>query len=175
MSDFQKNIWAPWRMEYIDTLDGGEGGCFLCDYREHPERNAEQYVLWRGVRTLVLLNRFPYTSGHVLVAPLRHVGALEELADDELLELICMVRDAKRVLERAVNAQGFNIGFNLGRCAGAGLPDHMHCHIVPRWSGDVNYMAVLGDVKVIPQALKRTAELFAKVAGEMKLPAGGGA
>ncbi len=170
MSEFQENLWAPWRMEYIRTLADDAPACFLCHYRDHAEADAKNHVLWRGPRTIVALNRFPYSNGHLMVAPLRHGASLEDLADDELLELLHRVRDAKLVLAHAVNAQGFNVGFNLGHCAGAGLPDHLHCHVVPRWAGDVNYMAVLADVKVVPEALTRTAERLRASAAKLGLP-----
>lgn len=171
MAEFHTNLWAPWRMEYIEGLDGAGQGCFLCDLREDAVQDVEQHVLWRGERTLTLLNRFPYSNGHILVAPYEHVGTLDELPVETLTEVMCRLRDAQRVLSVAVQAQGFNIGFNIGACAGAGLPAHVHGHIVPRWAGDVNYMAVLADVKVMPQALERTAEAFRQAAAEMGLPA----
>jgi ATP adenylyltransferase len=170
MSDFPKNLWAPWRMEYIAGLGpGGAAGCFLCRVIENPQEDEQNNVLWRGRHTLTLLNLFPYSSGHVLVAPLAHAAEPEDLPDDDLCELMQRTRDAKRVLRAALDAQGFNIGMNLGRCAGAGLPDHLHMHVVPRWNGDVNFMAVLGDVKVIPQALVAVRQLFLAKARELGL------
>lgn len=162
MPEFQPNLWAPWRMEYIRSLKeaGGDSGCFICHAREHPADDAENHVLGRAGRTLVILNRFPYSTGHTLIAPQQHVGQIEELTDDILLELMQRTRDVKRVLESAVSAQGFNIGINVGHCAGAGLPGHLHIHVVPRWSGDVNFMAVTGDVKVIPDSLRAVREQF---------------
>ena len=170
MPEFQKNLWAPWRMEYIESLPSGTGECFLCRDRDHADDDEANYVLWRGPHTLVLLNQFPYSNGHVLVAPRQHVPTLEDLPEDALLEMMCRIRDAKRVLEKAVAAQGFNIGFNVGACAGAGLPGHLHAHIVPRWSGDVNYMAVLGNTRVLPQALAKTAAQFRDTAAALGLP-----
>jgi ATP adenylyltransferase len=169
MPEQGKNLWAPWRMEYIDSLSAPAGGCFLCHYREHPENDAEQLVVRRSKHAMVLLNRFPYSNGHMLITPLQHVGKLEDLDDDVLLELMQLTRDCKLVLEPAFNAQGFNVGINLGHCAGAGLPDHIHIHIVPRWAGDTNYMAVIGDVKVMPMALVRSYEKFLQVQGELGL------
>lgn len=165
----QQNLWAPWRMEYIGGLNAGAEGCFLCRAAAHPEEDEPAYVLWRGPATITLLNRFPYSSGHVLIAPLTHVAELEDLPDDVLLELMQRTRDAKRVLQRAVAAQGFNIGMNLGHCAGAGLPGHLHQHIVPRWSGDTNFMAVLADAKVIPQSLAEVRRLFLAAGEELGL------
>jgi ATP adenylyltransferase len=170
MNDWHNNLWAPWRMEYIAGLrPERDPGCFLCRSLQNPGDDERNYVLWRGVHTLTLLNRFPYNSGHVLVAPVLHVGQIEALGDDVLLELMQRVRDAKRVLQAALGAQGFNIGINLGHCAGAGLPDHMHVHIVPRWNGDTNFMPVLGDVTVVPQSLDAVRTLFLKHACELGL------
>ena len=162
MPDFQKNLWAPWRMEYIRSLKeaGGANDCFICHAREHPDEDARNHVLARPGQTIVVLNRFPYSTGHTLIAPLLHVGQPEDLPDAVLGELMCRTRDVKRVLEKALGAQGFNIGINLGHCAGAGLPGHLHVHVVPRWNGDVNFMAVVGDVKVIPESLAALHERF---------------
>ena len=144
-------------MEYIESLaDRDEKGCFLCAACQTPERDAERYVLRRSPNLLAILNRFPYNSGHLLVAPTAHVGRLEELDQQVLTELMLWIRDAQRVLEIALQPQGFNVGMNIGHCAGAGLPEHLHWHIVPRWAGDTNFMPVIGDVKVIPQELRRT-------------------
>lgn len=169
MPEQGKNLWAPWRMEYIDSLSTPDDGCFLCHYHEHPENDAEQLVVRRSQRGMVLLNRFPYSNGHMLITPYEHVGSFEQLPDETLLELMQLTRDTKLVLEKAFNAQGFNVGINIGHCAGAGLPDHIHIHIVPRWAGDTNYMAVIGDVKVMPMALVRSYERFVEVAGELGL------
>ncbi len=147
------------------------GGCFLCQYAGEPQRDAENLVLWRSADTLVLLNRYPYTNGHVLIAPTRHIAALEDLPEPVLFELTLRIRDAQRVLREVVSAQGFNIGMNLGRCAGAGVPDHLHWHIVPRWGGDTNFMTVVGETRVIPQTLEDVAREFAAAAGRANLPA----
>ncbi len=168
MSAEQQNLWAPWRMEYIDRI-GAADGCFICRALADPQADPDNYVLWRGPRTITLLNRFPYNSGHLLIAPHLHVGEPEGLPDDVLLELMQRTRDAKRVLQAALNAQGFNIGINLGRCAGAGLPEHIHVHVVPRWNGDVNFMAVLADVKVIPQSLEKVRRAFLETSAALGL------
>ncbi len=171
MADFQQNLWAPWRMEYIQSLkDAGDNeGCFICAAVARPAEDEARLVLDRRGQTITLLNRFPYSSGHTLVAPLRHAASLEDLPEDVLLELMRRTRDVKRVLERALAAQGFNIGINLGHCAGAGLPGHLHVHVVPRWNGDVNFMAVLGDVKVIPQSLDEVRRRYASAAEALGL------
>jgi ATP adenylyltransferase len=172
MADFQNNLWAPWRIEYIRGLAPGDAGeCFLCRAAAEPQADARGHVLWRSALTLAVLNRFPYCSGHVLIAPLAHAAELHDLPDPVLLELMRRTRDARRVLETALRAQGFNIGINLGRCAGAGLPGHLHIHVVPRWNGDTNFMPVLGDVTVIPQSLVEVQRVFLETAGQLGLPA----
>lgn len=154
MNEFRDNLWAPWRMDYIASLDesGKQPVCFLCHYRDHPNDSA-QHVVHRGDHSLVLMNKFPYTNGHLLIAPLAHKADLTDLSDVETADLWSRTRDAKVLLDHVVGAHGYNIGINLGRCAGAGLPGHIHVHIVPRWNGDTNFMAVLGDVRVIPQSM----------------------
>lgn len=154
MADFSKNLWAPWRMEYIRSLGEEEDeGCFLCRYWEEPNRDRENRVIWRTPSTFGVMNRFPYTNGHLLIAHAEHKANLSDLSDDELYEMTRAVRHGTDLLRETVSPQGFNIGFNLGRCAGAGLPGHLHAHIVPRWSGDTNFMAVIGDSRVVPDSL----------------------
>lgn len=155
MAEFQSDLWAPWRMEYISGLsDSADGGCFLCRYRDNPPSDAVHLVLWRRPLSFALLNRFPYTNGHVMVAPLAHGGVMSEMGDDVLSEMALQLRDVQRVLSVVLNPDGFNIGMNIGRCAGAGVPDHLHYHIVPRWNGDTNFMSVVGGTRVIPQSLE---------------------
>ena len=149
-------LYAPWRMDYIRSLDApGAKGCFLCDAgnAKTDAEKASRLVLWQTPTCVVLMNRFPYTNGHLLVAPIAHKAETEELSTTEKLDLIEQTDQAVRLLKRAVSAQGFNIGINLGRCAGAGLPGHLHQHVVPRWGGDVNFMSVVGHVQVVPEAL----------------------
>jgi ATP adenylyltransferase len=169
-----RNLWAPWRMQYIDTLHAPQAdGCFLCRYRDNPSDDQTNLVLWRGKHNMAVLNRFPYAGGHSMIAPLRHVADLSEMSDDEMLELTQMLRDTQRVLAEAVRAEGFNIGINIGRCAGAGLPGHLHMHVVPRWPGDVNFITVLGDVRVIPETLGALWTLLRQTAERLNLPAAG--
>ena len=164
MPEQNQNLWAPWRRQYIEQLAGDEpGGCFLCRYRDNPADDHANHVLWRSEHSLVLLNLFPYTTGHLLVAPTAHVPSIEALSDAALQELTLRVRDAKVVLDRILQPQGFNIGINLGRCAGAGLPDHAHWHIVPRWNGDTNFMATVGDVRMMPMSLEDVRDRFKAV------------
>lgn len=146
-------------MEYIRAASAAgseEGGCFLCRYWATPGDDEANHVLWRTERTFVLLNRFPYTGGHLIVALAAHTGDLAALDEAQQAEMSRGISDAIRVLRAAASPQGFNIGYNLGRCAGAGLPDHLHAHVVPRWPGDTNFMSVVGDVRVIPEALEAT-------------------
>lgn len=173
MNEFPDNLWAPWRMEYIHSLtdkDPVKDGCFLCDYRDHSEDDAANHVIWRTDAVLVVMNRFPYTNGHLLVAPTAHHADLDDLDDRHLQAVWRATRDAKRLLARVLEPHGFNIGLNFGRCAGAGLPGHLHVHIVPRWNGDTNFMAVLGDVRVIPEALDRLWSRLRETAAETSLP-----
>ncbi len=154
MPERNSNIWAPWRMEYIDQIDSNSD-CFLCDAAGSCQNDGETFVLKRGKTCFTILNRFPYTGGHMLIAPYEHTGELSALDDATMLELMQMTRDMQKLLEKVLHAEGFNIGINLGRCAGAGLPGHIHLHIVPRWSGDTNFMAVIDGVRVIPEAIQK--------------------
>ena len=149
-----RNLWAPWRMEYINELADSDRSCFLCRYRDDPGNDRANLVLWRRPNAMVLMNRFPYTGGHLLVAPLAHVGTLHDLDEPALCELMTSLRDSQDLVSEVLHPDGFNMGLNFGRCAGAGLPGHLHLHVVPRWEGDTNFMTVLGDVRVIPEALQ---------------------
>ncbi|MGC9455288.1 MAG: HIT family protein [Phycisphaerae bacterium] len=166
----QRNIWAPWRMEYIDSLSDEDQGCFLCRYRDDPANDAENLVLWRGRRSFVVLNRFPYTGGHSLIAPAEHVGDVADLDDETLLEMMHLLRDLKRTLDEALSPDGYNVGINIGQCAGAGLPGHLHVHVVPRWGGDTNFMPVFGGVRVIPQTLGELYTQLREASGKLGLP-----
>lgn len=149
-----KNLWAPWRMTYILSNEN-EGDCIFCPGTDRGE-DEERLILYVGSFTMVIMNRFPYNNGHLLVAPIRHVPELEHLSNEETLDLLLMVRKSIDILKRAMNPEGFNVGLNLGRVAGAGMEKHMHFHVVPRWNGDTNFMTVFGDVRVIPEHIKET-------------------
>lgn len=170
MAEFQENLWAPWRMEYISATHGADQPqCFLCRYRDSPNDDAANFVLRRTPRTMILLNRYPYSNGHLLLAPTQHAASLEGLTDETLAELARGTRDMQVVLREALSANGFNVGINIGRCAGAGLPDHVHYHIVPRWNGDTNFMGVVGNVRVIPQSLEQVRDVLNATAGRLGL------
>jgi len=149
-----KKLWAPWRLEYVQHA-GEQDGCFLCAAAESDDDEAH-LVVRRGGRAFVLLNKFPYASGHLLVAPYRHGPGFGELDDEEALETHRLATQGLEALRAVYAPEGFNLGWNIGRIAGAGIPDHVHLHIVPRWAGDTNFMPVLGDVKVIPEHLAAT-------------------
>lgn len=145
-----KRIWAPWRMEYI--LNSRQEGCFLCDICQ-DDRNRQNLVLKRGELTFLLLNKYPYNNGHLMIAPYRHVDRLESMNEREMGAMMQMASSACKALRKSLHPDGFNVGLNIGTAAGAGLKDHIHLHIVPRWEGDTNFMPVLGEVKIIPQPL----------------------
>ncbi|MFI5379732.1 MAG: HIT family protein [Tepidisphaerales bacterium] len=173
----RQNLFAPWRMQYIRSLDKSSStgsGCFLCDAAacaDDPEQRRRRVVLWTTPLSVVLMNLYPYTNGHLLIAPRVHKAELEELAPEELLDMEQQTAAGVSLLKRAVSAQGFNIGINIGRCAGAGLPGHIHQHVVPRWSGDVNFMDVLGEVRIVPEAMSQLYdELVAAIADRVPGP-----
>ncbi len=166
-----EQLWSPWRLGYIkgdrpaadeqpvDLLPGGDAGCFLCRaVADHHDR--QNLVVRRGRHTIVVLNRYPYNNGHLLVACQGHLGRLDQLDADTHLEAIETITHMAGVIERRMNAEGFNVGLNLGRVAGAGVPGHLHWHLVPRWSGDTNFMPVLAGVDLIPQSLDALWELL---------------
>lgn len=163
-----ERIWAPWRMEYIQAADGDQQGCVLCRYVE-AEPSRETGVLVRWPRAYVVLNKYPYAAGHVMVVPSEHHGDLTDLEQGEYHELFELVRGSVACLRDAVNAEAMNVGVNLGRAAGAGIHEHVHVHLVPRWTGDHNFMPVLGGVRVLPELLEKTwdrlAPSFARLAG----------
>lgn len=148
-----KQLWAPWRLEYIKQADE-QAGCVFCDAAAGDDE--ERLVVQRGELAFVLLNKFPYSSGHLMVAPYRHVGELAGLTDEEALEVHRLAVQGVAALGQVYGPEGHNLGWNLGRVAGAGVVDHIHLHVVPRWAGDTNFMPVLADVKVLPEHLLET-------------------
>ena len=164
------NLWAPWRMQYLTQLDPDEGfngdavsKCFLCEAATHEAGSEEanrRLVLHNDERGLILLNRFPYTNGHLLICPREHLGDLTDLSKEQRANLIELTAVAEEIVRLAYNPQGLNMGINIGRCAGAGLPGHLHMHVLPRWAGDTNFITTVGDIRVIPQALEESFALL---------------
>ena len=155
-----KPLWAPWRLEYVGSADDQEG-CLFCRAAESDDDEGS-LVVHRGERAFVLVNKFPYASGHLMVAPYRHLGAFNELDDTEAVEIHRLAEQGMQALSDVNEPEGFNLGWNLGRIAGAGVVDHVHLHVVPRWAGDTNFMPVLADVKVIPEHLLETRKRLAE-------------
>jgi ATP adenylyltransferase len=144
-------LWAPWRIGYV--LGEKPTECIFCS-KPSLDHDEEELILNRGTLSFVLMNRFPYNNGHLLVAPYEHVGDLSGLGQEQLVEMMGLVKVWVEVLRRAMYPDGFNVGFNIGRVAGAGIEEHVHLHIVPRWNGDTNFMPVLDDTRVVPQSLR---------------------
>jgi ATP adenylyltransferase len=161
-----ERLWAPWRMEYIgQAREGKDERCLFCE--KPKERDDEKaLIVARSENSFAILNRYPYNSGHLMVAPFRHVGELEAVEHDESLDMQLLMQRCVKALKEAMQPDGFNIGMNLGTVAGAGIPDHLHWHVVPRWNGDTNFMPVIGDVKVMPERLlssfRRVVEFLSK-------------
>lgn len=151
-------LYAPWRMDYIRGIDKGDAGkCFLCEAvaASTPEEKKSRLVLWSSPHCVVVINRYPYTNGHLLVAPKLHKADYPDLTAEEHADLSAQTTAVLQLLKDAMSPQGFNIGINQGRCAGAGVPGHLHQHIVPRWAGDTNFMSVVADTRVVPQAMSQ--------------------
>jgi ATP adenylyltransferase len=158
-------LWAPWRLEYV--AGAAAARCIFCEPAA-PVSDRERLILARGERTFVLLNRFPYAAGHLMVAPYAHVPRLHALDAASRAELVERVAECERVLERVLGCEGINVGVNLGRAAGAGFADHLHFHLVPRWPGDTNFMTSVGELRVIPEHLERTWERLAPLFAELE-------
>lgn len=150
-------LWAPWRMGYI--LGTKKKECFLC---KEIKSKKSKFIVYKGNFSFVILNIFPYNNGHLMIAPIKHIKNLEELENDEFIEIINLLKSSTKVLKKVLNPDGFNIGLNLGKVSGAGLEDHIHIHIVPRWNGDTNFMPVISNTKVIPQSLKELSKVLKK-------------
>ncbi len=149
-------LWTPWRFEYIRKVDD-ENSCVFCRILEDTH-DPENLVLFRGIHCFLLLNRYPYTSGHLLIAANRHISSLSDAETEELNEMIQLSRRCEDALGREYHPQGFNMGFNIGRAAGAGVEHHLHMHVVPRWTGDSNFVSVVGETRVLPEELPHTRE-----------------
>jgi len=149
-------LWTPWRYQYI-TASGEAHECVFCAAAVCPDDHAA-LVVYRGARCFVILNRFPYTSGHVMVVPYEHVASLEDLPDEALVEMMRLARDSERHLRAAYHPEGMNLGINLGRSAGAGIAGHVHMHILPRWTGDTSFITVVSETRILPEDLEVTWE-----------------
>lgn len=147
-----ERLWAPWRLSYIEKASDAGGGCIFVDLPAQAN-DRENLILYRGKTAFVMLNAFPYTNGHLMVAPYRHTAEMSELTDEELLEINQLVAKCLEWIKATYKPEGFNIGVNLGHAAGAGIPTHIHWHVVPRWAGDTNFMTTVGEVRVLPQSL----------------------
>jgi ATP adenylyltransferase len=158
------HIWSPWRMEYIEKSTR-EDGCIFCNAQEKDD-NAENLIAFRGARAYVILNRYPYTSGHLMVVPFDHKPHLEELDALTRAEMMELTTRCMTVLREIYHPEAFNMGANIGESAGAGVKSHVHIHIVPRWAGDTNFMTVVGEVRVLPESLERTYERVKNGFGE---------
>ncbi len=152
-----KKLWAPWRIEYI--LQPKPGGCIFCD-KPKEKNDRDNLILYRGKTCFVIMNFYPYNNGHLMVVPYRHIPELAALTEDEQAEMMKLLTDSSEILKKVLNAEGLNIGMNLGRIAGAGIDDHIHFHIVPRWNGDTNFMPVTGNTRVISQGLYESWDLL---------------
>ena len=150
-----KQLWAPWRIEYI--LSPEKGGCIFCEYpKKNRDDDRQSLILYRGQTCFAMMNKYPYNAGHLLVVPYRHASGIGELEDGELCDLIRLTERSISCLSKAMGPEGFNTGFNMGRAAGAGIEEHLHMHVVPRWTGDSSFMAVLDEVRVMPEHLLAT-------------------
>ncbi|MFA4701566.1 HIT family protein [Pyrococcus kukulkanii] len=147
-----KILWAPWRIEYIRSPK--YEGCIFCDFPKE-NRDKERLILYRGKHAFIIMNNYPYNPGHVMVAPYRHVKSIEDLTDEEMLEIMKLAALVMKAIRKVMKPDGFNLGFNIGKVAGAGIDGHVHLHIVPRWNGDTNFMPVIADTKVIPESLEQ--------------------
>lgn len=146
------NIWAPWRTEYVEKPK--QGSCIFCT----AASDGDPLLLRKEQTCFAIMNRFPYTAGHCMIAPNRHVGDLADITEEESLEIMNLVKTIMSAIKKAMNPQGFNIGCNIGSVAGAGIADHVHIHIVPRWKGDINFLPVLGDVHLISEHIEKTRD-----------------
>jgi len=158
-------LWAPWRIEYVTGPKDGE--CIFCAAAASSRADSPDAPIDRTEDCITILNTFPYAPGHVMVAPIRHVATLEDLDEDEMLDTMRLARRSILAIRAAMNPDGFNVGLNLGKVAGAGIADHLHLHVVPRWNGDTNFMPLLADTHVIPQALEATRAILADAIAQL--------
>jgi ATP adenylyltransferase len=160
-----ERLWSPWRLAYVSGSGEQPKTCVFCDAQ--ADEDAAVLVLFRGATCFVILNLYPYNNGHLMVVPNRHVASLALATPDELAEMMRLTQAAEVVLSEAYRPQGLNVGMNLGRSAGAGIADHMHVHVVPRWTGDTNFMSVVGNVRVLPEDLEQTGNRLRPIFGRV--------
>ncbi len=159
-------LWAPWRIEYIKQPKSDK--CILCEIpRQSRENDRKNLLLYRGEKAFIILNRYPYNNGHLMIAPYRHVPSVINLTDDEAIEIHKLLKLSIKILDKTMKPEGYNIGANIGKAAGAGIDMHYHLHIVPRWVGDTNYMPVLSDTKIIVEYLQQTYDNLKKALKEI--------
>jgi ATP adenylyltransferase len=156
-------LWSPWRYAYVSEADSRQG-CIFCD-KPAEQQDRKNFILYRARLNYVLLNLYPYTTGHLMIAPYQHVATLEETPSETLQEMILLAREAERALRAAYRPAGFNLGMNLGECAGAGVAGHIHLHVVPRWPADSNFMTTVGETRVLPETLEDTYEKLIRTFG----------
>lgn len=161
-----KILWAPWRMDYIEAPQKKD--CIFCD-KPKESSDKENYILYKGKLSFVMMNIYPYNNGHLMVSPYKHVSSLLDLEREDLIDLTLLTQASLQVLEKAFKPDGFNVGINIGKSAGAGFADHIHIHIVPRWSGDTNFMPVLSETKVMPEHLDSTYKKLLPLFKDLKL------
>ncbi len=162
-----ENLWAPWRMAFIEPKTSSSSGCIFCMQPiEHDD--ARYHILHRGEHCFMMLNLYPYNNGHLMVAPYNHVGALDQLSPEILADMMAQAQLALKAIQRSMKPHGFNMGMNQGKVAGAGFADHIHFHIVPRWDGDTNFMPVLADIKVMPEHLDAVYQKLLQALAEIK-------
>ena len=159
-----KTLWAGWRSKYVGSEPRKEG-CIFCEFPQEA-RDRENHILYQGKKAYIIMNKFPYSNGHLMVIPKRHLSDFTELTDQECAEVMLLAKYAVMALRKTYNPHGFNIGWNIGAAAGAGIAAHMHRHIVPRWNGDTNFMPVIGEVKVIPEDLE---DSYSKIKANMDI------
>ena len=161
-----RHIWAPWRMKYIVSADDKQQGCIFCNALEAKEDQKYQ-ILIRRENCFAIMNKFPYNSGHLMVVPNKHTGDLASLSKEIMSDVMELTIDCQKIINEVMHPEGFNLGINNGKVAGAGIIDHIHMHIVPRWNGDTNFMPVLSDTRVVPQALEDTYQILLKKKNEL--------
>jgi len=157
-------MFSPWRSAYIDTFKTKKknNGCLFCSIAKNKKNDQKNLLVWRGQSCFVVMNRFPYNSGHVMVVPYMHTARMEDFTDNENLEFMKVITQCITTLKTVSHPEGFNVGANIGRVAGAGIDQHIHFHVVPRWNGDANFMPVLSDIKVVSESIEKTRTALAK-------------